>query len=226
MNKHTQNFKIRRIFIAMAAVMLGISVFTSCDPSMLLSGTQVIVYLDSPNNERGHVEGNGSYSRGDTITVKAIADTGYVFAHWYSGCSEGLMEQVTNLNNFANVNLENFDVEDIDSLNNLYSEDNIQNPYTFIAEESIYYFMPVFLTEEESHDIHITVIPNKEECIMGVSGTGTYNLGDHITLTANPIEGYHFIKWSDGSTDANHSITVSHKRTYVAFYKAVGGEEK
>lgn len=208
----------------MASVVLAMSVFASCDPSTFLSGTQVIVYLDSPNNDRGHVEGNGSYHQGDTVTITAVPDSGFLFAHWYSSNSEGLMQQVTNLNNFSNIDPSNFDINDIDSLNNLYNEDNTQNPYTFVAEGSIYYFMPVFLAEEEAHNIQITVIPNKEECILGVSGTGVYNLGDHITLHANPVDGYRFVKWSDGSTEAIHPVKVSHRRTYVAFYEATSAK--
>lgn len=225
MKKLTKKHNTRRVLFTMVTLMLGISVFTSCDPSISLSGIQVFAYLDSPNNERGQVEGSGAYSRGDTITLKATAYPGYVFAHWYSGNSEELMNQVANLNNLTNIDFENLSIEDIDSLNSLYSEDNMENPYTFVAKESIYYFMPVFLSEEESYNIQVTAIPNQEECAMGVSGTGTYKLGDHITLTASPVNGYDFVKWSDGSTDANHSVTVSHRRTYVAFYKAVENEK-
>ena len=52
-----------------------------------------------------------------------------------------------------------------------------------------------------------------------VSGGGTYAYGSTPTLTATPSTGYHFVRWSDGSTDAVHSVTVTGDATYTATFE-------
>lgn len=40
--------------------------------------------------------------------------------------------------------------------------------------------------------------------------------GTEVTLTATPNEGYHFVKWSDGETNATRTITVTSDVTLTA----------
>lgn len=42
-----------------------------------------------------------------------------------------------------------------------------------------------------------------------VSGGGTYEYGTSVTLTATPSEGYKFVQWSDGNTNATRTFTVT-----------------
>ena len=49
-----------------------------------------------------------------------------------------------------------------------------------------------------------------------VIGAGEYNHGAEVTLTATPNTGYHFVKWSDGVTDATRTITVTNNVTLTA----------
>jgi hypothetical protein len=49
-----------------------------------------------------------------------------------------------------------------------------------------------------------------------VTGAGEYNHGTEVMLTAIPNEGYHFVKWSDGVTDATRTITVTDNVTLAA----------
>lgn len=49
-----------------------------------------------------------------------------------------------------------------------------------------------------------------------VTGAGEYNYGAEVTLTATPNEGYHFVKWSDGETNATRTITVTADITLTA----------
>jgi uncharacterized repeat protein (TIGR02543 family) len=50
------------------------------------------------------------------------------------------------------------------------------------------------------------------------SGSGTYNYGTEVTLTANTITGKTFSKWSDGVTTASRKITVTGNASYTAEY--------
>lgn len=55
--------------------------------------------------------------------------------------------------------------------------------------------------------------------VMGsVSGFGYYYDGDKIKISASANDGYKFVKWSDGSTSATKSITVTKNEEYVAYF--------
>ena len=58
-----------------------------------------------------------------------------------------------------------------------------------------------------------------------VSGGGTYNSGQNITVTAIPNNGYQFVNWTEGSTivstNTNYSFTVSGNRTLVANFSII-----
>ena len=54
--------------------------------------------------------------------------------------------------------------------------------------------------------------------VVNGSGSGTYNYGTEVTLTASNIEGKTFSKWSDGVTTATRKVTVTANATYTAKY--------
>jgi len=47
-----------------------------------------------------------------------------------------------------------------------------------------------------------------------ITGGGTYNYGDTVTLAAIPNVGYHFTQWSDGNTDNPRIIVVSNNLSF------------
>ena len=51
------------------------------------------------------------------------------------------------------------------------------------------------------------------------SGGGSYNYGTTVTLKATPSAGYHFVKWSDGNTNASRTVTVTGNATYTATFE-------
>jgi len=53
-----------------------------------------------------------------------------------------------------------------------------------------------------------------------VSGGGEYETGTEITLTATPDEGYHFVEWSDGSTENPYTFVVSGAAELIALFEA------
>lgn len=52
-----------------------------------------------------------------------------------------------------------------------------------------------------------------------VSGSGSYNYGATAILKATPSAGYHFVKWSDGNTNASRTVTVTENATYTATFE-------
>ncbi len=51
-----------------------------------------------------------------------------------------------------------------------------------------------------------------------VSGGGTYTAGTQVTLRATPHNGYQFIRWNDGNTNATRTITVTGNASYTAYF--------
>jgi len=52
-----------------------------------------------------------------------------------------------------------------------------------------------------------------------ITGGGTYNYGDTVTLTAIPNVGYHFTQWSDGNTDNPRQLIVTRDSTLIAEFE-------
>ena len=69
----------------------------------------------------------------------------------------------------------------------------------------------------ESYTISATASPSNGGT---VSGTGEYDYGQTVTLSATPSTGYHFVNWTDNgvevSTSAEYSFTATADRTLVA----------
>lgn len=68
-------------------------------------------------------------------------------------------------------------------------------------------------------DYTVTVKANNDNA-GEVTGSGTYEKGQSVTISATANEGYVFKKWSDGITSADRTITVSEDVTYVAEFVA------
>ena len=49
-----------------------------------------------------------------------------------------------------------------------------------------------------------------------VTGSGTYNYLDSVTLTATPNSGYRFLGWSDGDTNMTRTVVVTSDSTFTA----------
>lgn len=56
-----------------------------------------------------------------------------------------------------------------------------------------------------------------------VSGGGNYEYGSEVTLTATANEGYKFMQWSDGDTNATRTIIVEGEMTLTGTFEADGG---
>lgn len=68
--------------------------------------------------------------------------------------------------------------------------------------------LPTFTITTESNDDRMGT----------VQGGGTYPRGTQITLTAIPNEGYRFLRWHDGQTNPERSLTVMANVTYSAYF--------
>ena len=85
------------------------------------------------------------------------------------------------------------------------------------------YFVDI---EEICDNVTITATSANES--MGtVLGSGEYEFGTEVTITAIPNQGYRFVSWNDGNTDNPRTITVTEDATYIAiFEESVGIESR
>ncbi len=73
---------------------------------------------------------------------------------------------------------------------------------------------------------YYTVTATSANSTMGtVTGGGTYNSGEEVSLTATANEGYRFTGWNDGNTDNPRNFTVVSNVSYTASFADLGSNE-
>lgn len=102
-----------------------------------------------------------------------------------------------------------------------WSNGETDNPYTFTLT------CDTVITAFFEADIPVQYTVTAESCdaSMGcVTGSGTYDEGTLVTLTAIPNEGYRFVRWSNGATDNPYAITLIGDTIISALFEAVTTE--
>ena len=158
--------------------------------------TIVDVTVDKPAaapNVPGTVTGDGTYNYYAMCTMVATPATGYHFVNW--------------------------------------TENDVE-----VSTEATYEFMVtgdralVANFELDTHIITLNVadvtevIPAAAPAVPGtVTGAGTYNYYAMCTVTATPVEGYHFVNWTENGTEvattATYEFMVEGDRTLVANFE-------
>ena len=186
--------------------------------------------------ENGSVSGGGNFEYGKKVILKATAKEHYHFVKWSDGNTENprsltVSEDVVLIAEFAINSYDvNLNVSGSGSVTGggtynygktaillatpsenyhfvKWSDGNIDNPRMLAVTEDIN------LIAEFAIDVY-TVTLNVENGT--VTGAGEYNHGTEVTLTATPTEGYHFVRWSDGETNATRIITITSDVTLTA----------
>ena len=71
-----------------------------------------------------------------------------------------------------------------------------------------------------------TLTVQSSDTTMGtVTGSGLYAEGTDVTITAEPYDGYQFVRWQDGNTQISRNITVTADSTFTAFFESIVPEE-
>ena len=73
-----------------------------------------------------------------------------------------------------------------------------------------------FITDE-ARTFHITVRSDNERWGT-VTGSGDYEEGTTVQISATAVRGYHFVEWDDHDSNATRSIYVTGDATYTAFF--------
>ena len=98
-----------------------------------------------------------------------------------------------------------------------WGDEVTDNPRTIIANVNGVTYSAIF--EEEQR---ITINTSVNDNTMGsVTGRGTYNKGEHVTLIAMANDGYRFVCWGDEVTDNPRTIIANvNGVTYSAIFEA------
>ena len=204
------------------------------------------VRLSANNAAYGIVEGSGTFAYGSTTTVTATPAIGYKFVKWNNGSTKAT-ETITVTSNLTMIAEFAAVVWDVSLSTNNSSYGSVSGGggithgstttitatpatgYKFVkwsngstkATASITVTSDTTLTAVfEIIKYNVTVAANNA-AYGTVSGDGSIAYGSTTTVSATPATGYKFVKWSNGSTKATETITITSDLTLTAEFAAV-----
>jgi gliding motility-associated-like protein/uncharacterized repeat protein (TIGR02543 family) len=186
----------------------------------------------------GAVSGSGSYNSGDVVTVKATPAAGYTFTGW-SGDATGTSSSISvtmSSNKTVTANFElikyTLTATATPSAGGTVSGGGSYNSgdvVTVKATPAAGYTFTGWSGDATGTSSSISVTMNGSKTVTAnfqlikytltgtatpsaggtVSGSGSYNSGDVVTVKATPSAGYTFAGWSGDATGTSSSITVT-----------------
>lgn len=214
-----------------------------CTITAYFAKNQYIVTALTNQNDRGSVTGSATVDYLDNVTLTATANYGYHFSHWSDGSTDN-PHQVTatqNMTVYAYFEPNQY------SLNVLSADGTMGNVsgsgnFDYLSNRTItatanygYHFVQwndgmatssrtITITQDTSFTAYfaanqytLTVV-SADEAMGSASGGGTFDYGNTVTISANPTEHYHFVRWNDGNTDNPRDIEITQDRTLTAFF--------
>lgn len=199
----------------------------------------------------GTVTGAGpwSYLYGDTITLTAQNNFGYIFSHWDDGVTDNprtiivegdatyiaiftplQYEITTECDPVEGGTVTGAGIYDYGSIASLTATPN--ENYIFLCWSDGIVSNPRHVTvtgnahykaifhHNGSQQYTISVMAN-DTTLGTVNGSGTYPQGAIIEISATPYEGAFFKAWDDGNTDNPRNVVVIQDQTFTAFFDIV-----
>ena len=184
---------------------------------------------------------NSEYDHGTELTFKAVADANYKFARWNATNYNSTMT-VTLTSNLTLTPLFISSDDEIYTITVAATDGGsaTSSGTSFLKNEKVtltatpnngYRFVqwstgstanPYEYTVTSTRKITAEFAINSYELkvLAGANGTvkggGTFEFGTEAPISATAAEGYHFVRWSDGNTNAERTITVSENTTVTA----------
>ena len=97
-----------------------------------------------------------------------------------------------------------------------WSTGSTDNPYTLTVTSDT--TITAFFEEYVPETYTVTVLVDNP-ATGSVTGGGVYENGTSVTITAYPVDGYHFDHWSTGCTENPYTLTVTSDTTITAFFE-------
>ena len=212
------------------------SVFTA----IFLPNISTIV-VNNNNPTMGTVSGSGTYYYQNPVVISATPYTGHHFTTWNDGISSNPRTVIVSQDSVFTANFA-VNVYTVAATSNNTSMGIVTGggsyPYLANAElTATAYYGHHFVQWSDSSTVNprtlqvisdtaftafftpntYTVTVTSNDTIMGsVFGSGTYNYGATVTLSATAAYGYHFVQWNDGNSDNPRILTVTSNATYTA----------
>ena len=90
--------------------------------------------------------------------------------------------------------------------------------YTTTGEDGCDSVIILFLTIEHGVAVYNVVVLSADSMMGEVSGSGSYVMGDTVTITALANSGFHFVSWNDGIADNPRYVVISSDTTFTALF--------
>ncbi|MBR1630718.1 MAG: InlB B-repeat-containing protein, partial [Paludibacteraceae bacterium] len=191
----------------------------------------------------GYVTGSGVYTHGQAATLEAIAQYGYHFSAWSDGQTMNPLTVTATsditLTALFEVNRYTLTLNSDESMGSVNGSGTYQHGQAATATATPaegYHFtgwsngqtdqtISITMTGDitlranfEANSYAITATPS--DATMGsVRGSGSYDYGIRVVLSATAYEGYRFTGWSDGETAATRTVTVRENLTLTANFE-------
>lgn len=192
------------------------------------------ITCNSSNATMGSVSGGGTAEYLDTISITATANQGFHFTHWqdndtnshrtitvtsnktytaYFGYTQySLSVNTTNPTYGTVTGSGNYHYNTTHSIGananygyhfTMWSDGNTSNPRTItLTQDTV--FTAIFAKNQYS-----VTLQSNDATHGSVSGGGVFDYLDTATITATPVEHYHFVHWSDGSLNNPRQYIVT-----------------
>lgn len=151
------------------------------------------VLATSDNSEWGTAWGSGSYAHGDTATLLAVPQLGYVFVGWQDG----------SIDNPRNVVV----LQDLSYTASFHSSDTVYVHDTTVVHDTI--IVPPTLYTLNVYDAGHGI---------GV-GNGTFLEGSFVEIAGLPDAGYRFARWSDGDISNPRIVQIESDMSFTAVFE-------
>ena len=102
-------------------------------------------------------------------------------------------------------------------------DDGNASPSRFIAVLADITYTATFEPLQQPTPRYTIVVVSSDNTMGSVSGSGTYDEGDTVTISATANDGYRFVRWNDGDTNRVREVVVTADVTYLAIFEALPG---
>ena len=184
----------------------------------------------------GTVTGGKTYNYGETATLTATAAEGYHFVRWSDGNTTAVRTFTVsgNVELTAEFAINTYTVKLTSDKNGKVAGAGTYNhgaeaTLTATANAGYHFVKWSDGATESTRKVSVTsnlelaaefAINTYEVKVLAANGTaegaGTYNHGAKATISAAAAEGYHFAQWSDGTSSASRTVTITSDTTFTA----------
>lgn len=199
--------------------------------------------VNGDKNGHGRVEGAGTFTYNATVTLKAIADSGYHFVSWNDGvntnprvfaATKNISYEASFAHNLYALSVESEDITkgtvrgagDFPYLERVTIEAVPEYGYSFDKWNDGNKENPRVISVVGDKAYKASFVINTYEIKVSstnlskgtASGSGSYEYKTMAKIEANPLKGYYFVKWSDDNTDNPRMVTVIQKADFEATF--------